>query len=227
MKGKLIVLDGADGVGKATQTALLVERLKKEGKKVHTLDFPQYEHNLMGKLIGECLAGKRGDFVHVDPYIGSVLYATDRYETRDKINMWLTSGHTVVLDRYVSANQIHQGGKVLVARERTQFLDWLDRLEYGVFGLPRAHLTLYLAMPLSHSLRLLEEKRAGQKKTYIATSTDTVEKDIAYLTNSRKSAESLMKTHKQWIKIDCTNKKTILTREVIHAKIWDAVQTYI
>ena len=34
-KGKLIVLDGADGSGKATQAKLLQVRLKKEGYKEH------------------------------------------------------------------------------------------------------------------------------------------------------------------------------------------------
>jgi len=41
-KGKLIVIDGTDGSGKATQAKLLVSRLKKMGKKVQTIDFPQY-----------------------------------------------------------------------------------------------------------------------------------------------------------------------------------------
>ena len=79
-RGKLIVIDGSDGSGKATQTKLLFERLKREKIKVHTLDFPQYTENLMGSLIGECIAGEHGDFLHVDPYIGSVLYAADRFE---------------------------------------------------------------------------------------------------------------------------------------------------
>ena len=48
------MIDGLDGAGKATQTKLLVERLKKDGKKVMTLDFPRYQDNFFGKLIGEC-----------------------------------------------------------------------------------------------------------------------------------------------------------------------------
>ncbi|KKU51720.1 MAG: Thymidylate kinase [Candidatus Moranbacteria bacterium GW2011_GWE2_47_10] len=41
-KGKFIVIDGTDGSGKATQTELLVKRLKKAGHKVKVFDFPQY-----------------------------------------------------------------------------------------------------------------------------------------------------------------------------------------
>jgi len=40
--GLFIVIDGVDGSGKATQTKLLVERLRKEGQEVEKIDFPQY-----------------------------------------------------------------------------------------------------------------------------------------------------------------------------------------
>ena len=40
-KGKFIVIDGTDGSGKATQVALLEKRLKKEGKTVKLVDFPE------------------------------------------------------------------------------------------------------------------------------------------------------------------------------------------
>ena len=44
-KGKLIVIDGIDGSGKATQTKILVEKLRQQGLAVETLNFPQYENN--------------------------------------------------------------------------------------------------------------------------------------------------------------------------------------
>lgn len=39
-RGKLIVIDGIDGSGKATQTKLLVESLKRAGLAVETIAFP-------------------------------------------------------------------------------------------------------------------------------------------------------------------------------------------
>ena len=41
-QGKLIVLEGTDGSGKATQTARLLERLQGEGRDCRQVEFPRY-----------------------------------------------------------------------------------------------------------------------------------------------------------------------------------------
>lgn len=40
---KLIVIEGLDGSGKATQTAILAQQLQKRGIPVKTVSFPNYE----------------------------------------------------------------------------------------------------------------------------------------------------------------------------------------
>jgi dTMP kinase len=223
--GKLIVIDGSDGSGKATQTKLLTERLAAESIPVATLDFPRYKDNLMGKLIGECIAGEHGDFLHSDPYVASVIYGADRFESKGLIQKWLADGTTVILDRYVSANQIHQGGKIADAIKREAFISWLDRLEYGVFQLPRADLTLYLHMPTELSIGLLKDKRAQDKKSsYLAGGKqDTVELDVAYLEHAQLSAQWLLERSKGWQKVECAPEGTIRTREDIHAEVFSIV----
>ena len=42
MSGKIIVIEGLDGSGKATQSELLFEELRKSGKRVRKLSFPDY-----------------------------------------------------------------------------------------------------------------------------------------------------------------------------------------
>ncbi len=113
-KGKLIVIDGTDGSGKATQVALLKERLIKENHHIQSLDFPQYYNNFFGGMVGDALAGRLGDWAGTDPKIASVIYAADRFESSKQIQEWLDSGIHVILDRYVSSNQIHQGARLLM-----------------------------------------------------------------------------------------------------------------
>lgn len=218
-KGKLIVIDGSDGSGKATQTKLLVEALRKKGVKVRTLDFPQYDENFFGRFIGKCIAGKHGDFLRLDPYITSVIYAADRFESSAKIRRWIDGGCTVILDRYVSANQIHQGGKIHDTKKRRDFLEWLNEMEYDVLRLPRPHKVIYLDVPHAISMNLLS--KAQHKKSYLAEGdTDTVEQDVAYLRNARNSALWLARHMSNWHQIRCVNDEGVL-RDVqdIHDEI--------
>lgn len=224
-KGKLIVLDGSDGSGKATQTRFLLARLKKEGYRVKTLDFPQYEHNFFGKLIGQCLVGDYGDFVQIDPHIGSVLYAADRFESKPVIERWLKQGYTIVLDRYVSSNQIHQGGKIRQPKRQREFLKWLDTMEHVVFGLPRPDSIIYLDVPTTISQSLLKTEDQKRKKVYVSKrKTDLVESDEEYMRRSRESALKLVRQLNAWTKIVCTKRGVLLTREEIAEKVWDQVK---
>lgn len=43
MSGKLIVIEGLDGSGKATQSSILYEKLKEQGKAVRKISFPAYD----------------------------------------------------------------------------------------------------------------------------------------------------------------------------------------
>jgi len=47
LPGKIIVLDGADGVGKTTQTELLVSRLNEDGIHVAILIFRVTRHHFL------------------------------------------------------------------------------------------------------------------------------------------------------------------------------------
>ncbi len=217
-KGVLIVIDGGDGSGKATQTALLVEAIRKI-RAAETIDFPRYKDNVMGGLIRECLDGKRGDFIGTDPKIASVLYAADRFETKPLIEKWLGEGKVVILDRYVSANQIHQGGKISQASVRKEFLSWLDDLEFRVFGLPRPDVIVYLHVPVTVSVALARA-RAQEK----GQQPDLAEQNVKHQVKSQESALSIVKSANNWVKISCAPRNTMLSREAIHQKVFDAVQ---
>ncbi|HEY4493923.1 MAG TPA: dTMP kinase [Candidatus Paceibacterota bacterium] len=216
--GRLIVIDGTDGSGKATQTGLLVKHLKKDGKKVKVVDFPDYSSNFFGKFIGHCLSERYYDFVKVHPKIASVLYAADRFESSGKIEKWIKEGNIVVANRYASANQIHQGGKISNTKKREAFLKWLAEMEYKVFKIPQPDAVFYLNVPIKITRSLI--KGRGNKK-------DAHEKDTKFLENSRQSALWLAKTQKNWVKIDCVKDGKIDTRENIHNKIYAKIKNII
>lgn len=224
-KGKLIVIDGTDGSGKATQVDLLAKRLLKEGKKVKIVDFPEYYKNFFGEFIGHCLSEQYYNFIKVHPKIASVLYAADRFESSDKIKNWLKEGYIVIANRYVSANQIHQGGKIKNAKKRNDFIKWLNKMEYEVFGIPKPDITLYLSLPIDIVLKLLKTRDSSKmRRAYLRKKKDVHEADVNFLINSRKSALWLVKEVPNFIKIDCAPKGEILSREDIHEMVYEKIK---
>lgn len=219
-KGTFIVIDGTDGSGKATQVALLTKRLQKEGYTVQNVDFPEYYKNFFGGFIGQCLADPTYDFIHVHPQIASVLYAADRWESHAHIQEWLAKGNIVIANRYVSANQIHQGGKIVNAKKRREFLKWLDQMEFGVFKIPRPDLVLYLSLPIAITQKLMQERDKKTKRKYVGTKGDVHENDPVFLENSRKSALKLVKELNNFVKIECADRGEIRSREHIHEDIY-------
>lgn len=224
-KGKFIVIDGIDGSGKATQTQLLLENLNRRKIKTKKIDFPRYDTNFFGALIGKCLTGERGDFVNIDPHIGSVLYAADRWESSSQIKKWLDKGYFVLADRYVSSNQIHQGGKIKDPKKREKFLQWLSQMEYEVFKIPKPDLIVFLNLPVTLNQQLLKQRQAtgGDTKKYLEGKKDIVEEDLKYLQDGRTSAMKLVRKDNKWKMIECSKKGKILSKEEISMKVCQIV----
>lgn len=221
MSGKLIVIDGGDGAGKATQVALLVKRLETEGHTVETLDFPQYTQNTFGKLLRECLDGKRGDFMKLDAKIVSVLFAADRFETKQKLEGWLNEGKVVVLDRYVSANMMHQAARIENDQEAKEFVDWLDTIEFDIFKIPRPDQIVYLQV--SHTTRAALKSQAVAEGKHGGTM-DVAEKDQKHQRAAEKRAREIVADRGDWQAVICDADGEMRTREAIHEDVYNIVQ---
>lgn len=221
-KGKLIVIDGLDGSGKATQTKLLVNRLKKEGYQVAVTDFPQYYTSFFGKMVGRYLAGEFGKAKQVNPYLASILYALDRWEAKDEMEKWLKEGRIIISNRYVSANQIHQTGKIKGEKEKDKFLKWLEEMEFKMLGIPRPNLILFLNVPFRIGQRLVIKK--GTRGYMGGVKRDIHESSKSHLTAAQKQVFDLVKKYTNWRKIDCIKNGKLLAREEIANIIWRIIK---
>ncbi len=209
-KGKLIVIDGNDGSGKATQSEMLRSSLISIGKKILPLSFPRYKDTFFGRELRKSLDGEYGDFANLDPHLAAIGYALDRWASKPLINRSLARGEIVLCDRYVSANQIHQGGKIQDWKKREDFLAWLDQLEFGELALPRPDVCIYLDVSPEVSQRLMSDKTR-----------DIVENNPEYLVNSHKSAQWLIgKRPEEWLHVRCTIEGGVMReRKDIHLEI--------
>ena len=74
-RGTLIVIEGLDGSGKATQAKLLFESLRQQGKNVRQVSFPDYDSD-SSALVKMYLAGDFGsDPGDVNAYAASTFFA--------------------------------------------------------------------------------------------------------------------------------------------------------
>ena len=222
-KGKLVVITGPDGCGKKTQTMLLVSKLKKNGYDPETIDFPQYENNFFGRMVGRYLKGEFGMATKVSPYLASIFYAGDRFESMGKINDWLSKRKIVVCDRYSGDNFLHQGSKITNASKREEFFKWLEDLEFNVFKARRADLTFYLDISLDVSLRLLNNKDAKEKKRYTAGKKDGHE-NKKHLRGVRKINNELIQRY-GWIKVNCMRTGELMPPEDVNRIIWEILNS--
>jgi len=221
--GKFIVIDGTDGSGKATQTKLLVEKLKKEGYDIKVADFPQYGQR-SAVLVEDYLNGKFGDAKSVGPYRASIFYACDRYAASFKIRKWLDEGKIVICNRYVSSNMGHQAGKIRDLAERDKFLGWLEDLEYNIFEIPKPDVNILLYMPPEIGQKLVDKK--GHRDYVGGKKRDIHEADLEHLKEAAEAYKYVAEKY-NWVVIDCAPDGELKTIEEIHKIVLDKIKSLI
>jgi dTMP kinase len=113
--GRLVVLEGLDGAGTTTQSHLLCERLRREGRRVHVTAEPS--SGPIGALIRQVLKGRiGGGDGGKGPFSGwslALLFAADRQDHFDtEIAPKLTDGLDVVCDRFTMSSLAYQGAQL-------------------------------------------------------------------------------------------------------------------
>ena len=214
-KGKLIVIEGVDGSGKATQAKLLYEALHARGERVKKVSFPDYDSD-SSALVKMYLAGQFGkEPGDVNAYAASSFYAVDRYASYKKDwEAFYLSGGIVVADRYTTSNAVHQCSK-LPQDQWPAFLDWLFHFEYDLLGIPAPDKVIFLQTEAAVTEKLLLKRYHGDESRE-----DIHEADRAYMARSRRAA-AYCAENLGWITVHCTRDGTMRTVEDIHAEVLD------
>lgn len=216
----LIVLEGIDGSGKGTQSARLVDRLIRHGLRAALLSFPRYQATFFGARIGEFLDGQFGPLEQLDPFLISLLYAGDRFESRQTLLDARSRSDIVVLDRYVPSNIAHQSAK-REGPQRDQLRSWIEQLEYEIFELPRPNLVVLLDIPVEASQQLIRKK---SRRTYTDQATDLQEADTKYLQRVREVYLTLAANASGWAVVPVTSDESIRPVEDVEEEVWRVVQ---
>lgn len=174
----LVAIEGIDGAGKGTLAEGLVKCARSEEFSATTLSFPRYEDTRFARLIGQYLNGAFGDINAVSVHFASLLYAGDRFESRDHLGELQADCDLVVLDRYVASNRAYNGAKLPPGQERRRLIDWIADTEYGLFELPKPDLTLLLATAVDVADALVQRKA---ERSYTDKTRDLHEADRRYM----------------------------------------------
>ena len=214
MDGKLIVIEGLDGSGKATQSALLAEALEQQGRKVRRISFPNYQSD-SSALVKMYLAGEFGsDPGDVNAYAASTFFAVDRFASfRKDWGPFYRSGGIVIADRYTTSNAVHQCCKLQDRASWDSYLNWLFDFEYRIMGIPAPDQVLYLQVDVEESQKLMHERYAGDD-----TKKDIHEANTAYLLRSQEAAEFCAEKL-GWDRIRCYRDGEMRSVEDIHAEL--------
>jgi dTMP kinase len=119
--GVFITLEGGDGVGKSTQSALLRSWLEEQGREVVLTREPGGSE--LGVEIREMVLHRRG---HIAPRAEALLYAADRaHHVETVVRPALDRDAVVLQDRYLDSSVAYQGaGRVLDAGEIRELSLW-------------------------------------------------------------------------------------------------------
>jgi len=108
--GLFITLEGGDGSGKSTQSALLTDWLVEQGQTVVISREPGGTD--LGRELREIILHRRG---YIAPRAEALLYAADRaHNVATLVRPAIARGEIVVQDRYLDSSVAYQGaGRVL------------------------------------------------------------------------------------------------------------------
>lgn len=163
--GSFIVLEGLDGAGTTTQSRLLGDRLRAEGKRVHVTAEPS--GGPVGSLIRQALTKRlSAPAGEVDPAVLALLFAADRLDhVVAEIAPRLSKGIDVISDRFTLSSLAYQS---LTTRD----VRWVEALNARALV---PDLTVFLKVPAAVALR----RRRAASDTAELYEVDAFQREVA------------------------------------------------
>lgn len=222
--GRLFVIEGVDGSGKATQTERLYEKLSELGVSPMKLTFPDYESD-SSVIVKKYLSGELGKTAEsVSPKTASTFFAMDRYVSyKTRWEKFYSENGVIIADRYTTSNMIHQAAKIENSVEKEEFLDWLDDFEYGIYSLPRPTVTIFLDVPPDVGYEISKNRK---NKMNGKTALDIHESDREYIKKSYENSKFIAEKY-GWKTIECVRNKKMRAIEDIHNEVYDIIKKYL
>jgi len=139
----LIVIEGSDKAGKATQTQMLKEALERKGLSAATLAFPVYDTK-----IGEEIRAFLHDEREYPIQVRHMLLSANRWEKKGEIERMLKENDVVILNRYYQSNLVYGLASGLN-------IEWLKALDEG---LPKEDIVIVLDVAPEVSIQRMSDK---------------------------------------------------------------------
>lgn len=236
--GKLIVLEGPDGCGKRTQSNLLFNRLRDEGKNPFLIDFPNYEadssilvRNYLNHQYDGCEEGIDNlQYVKIISTFYSVdrasSFLTKRYliigeDKRKSLFDLYREGAIIICDRYTTSNQLHQSAWLEDPQVTLHtYLNWIANFEYTHLGLPTPDAVFFLDVEPEISLDNIRKRYEGTDKE------NDKHESLNHLNKVSELKDEIITTC-GWTKLKCSENGILLPQEEIAEKIYNQVLEYL
>lgn len=210
---KTIAIEGIDGSGKGVQFNLLKEHLIGMGYSVAMRDYPKYD-SFFGVEVGKRLAGDDGvSAENIEGKSMALWYALDRFEDlKDYVD-----GETdfMLFNRFVLSNAVYQSIRDIDI-DKPDIVDWVMKLEYEHFGLPRPDINLVFSIDTKKAKELVGKKGF---RSYLGDKSDVYERSNVIQERAMNKYLECAKRYDDIVVIDCMLGDTLLPAEVISEKV--------
>jgi dTMP kinase len=150
--GRLLTIEGIEGVGKSTQVARLSESLRARGI-AHVVTREPGGTPLAEQIRGIVLNSGGESLTATAELL--LMFAARAVHLSNLVEPNLRAGRWVVCDRFIDATYAYQGGG------RRLSVDHIRQLESMVLGARRPDLTLLLDAPVEQALQRARQRNAG------------------------------------------------------------------